>query len=197
MPTPPGFADCSLEFQQTGLTRPAYITFGVNPTDTDPSVVAGLVHAAWGAAGSLRTIMDSSVTMTGVRASLGTDGSGDLVYVMATTDLGTGSALTALPANCAVLVHKTTDRGGRRGRGRMYIPWCLAESACDEAGIITAGNLSTIQTALNGFKAALVTQNVPMVLLHSEGKTAIVPPDPVNFLIADRLIATQRRRLGR
>jgi hypothetical protein len=155
------------------------------------------VNLAYTAAGSLNSIMDSSVTTTGIRVSLGTDGAEDLVYMAEYTTIGGNSLSNALPPNCAVLARKTTARGGRRGRGRMYIPWCVAETGVDEAGQIAGANRTPINTALAAFLTALGVNTVPMVLLHNPGLTAPGAPNTVLTLVADPLIATQRRRLGR
>lgn len=196
MPTPAGFAACSYEFQQTGLTRKAYVTFGVDPTDTDPVTVAGQVLGAYSAAGSLKTVMDSSVSLTAVRVSLGTDGAADLVYVLGAAVVG-GASGSYAPPNCAVLFHKTTARGGRRGRGRMFLPWAVLQSSLDETGIITSAYVTTLTNAALAWRTALSSATVPLVLLHGPGKTPVVAPDPVTSITADRMIATQRRRLGR
>lgn len=196
MPTPPGYADCSYEYRQTGLTRPAYITFGVDPTDTDPALIAGSLQAAWAATGSLKSITDSSVTMSAVRVSLGTDGTGDLVTVLATNQAG-GMASLTVPPNVAVLIHKSTSRGGRRGRGRMYLPWSVQSTQVDEGGQIVGSQVTIITTALGVWKTQLSTLACPLVLLHGPGKTALPAPDPVLSMSTDRLVATQRRRLGR
>jgi hypothetical protein len=196
MPTPPGFADCSYELRQTGLTRPAYVTFGVDPVDTDPALVAGSLQAAFLSTGSFKSILDSSVTLSAIRVSLGTDGTADLVTVLNTSQVG-GQVGGNTPPNVAVLVHKSTSRGGRRGRGRMYLPWCLQTSTVDEAGQIGASTLTALNAAMLAWKIALTAANTPMVLLHGPGRTGIPAPDPVLSLSCDRLIATQRRRLGR
>ena len=198
MPTPPGYASCSYQLNQTGLVRPAFITFGVDPTGTDPATIAGQLATAYTSAGSLNTLIDQSVTMSAVRVSLGTDGTGDLVYVLATTVTG-GNALgtSSLPPNCAVLIHKSTARGGRRGRGRMYLPWTVAEANVDETGVIGATQVTQHNAAVSAWQSALSAGSNPLVLLHSPGKTAQPAPDPVTSMACDRLIATQRRRLGR
>jgi len=196
MPTAVGYASCSYELRQTGLTRPAYVTFGVDPSGGDALAVADAVFGAWSAAGSFRSIMDSTVTLTATRASLGTDGSGDLVGVNTTTSVGTASG-AMVPPNVAVLIHKVTARGGRRGRGRMYIPWCTTAASVDETGVITPAVVSTITAAMLAWRLALSSAAVPLVLLHAPGQTALPPPDPVTGLTVDRIVATQRRRLGR
>lgn len=202
MPTPPGFADCSLEFTLTGSTRPAYITFGVDPQDTDPSVVADSVFTATTGAGSLMSAMDSSVTLTAVRVSLGTDGAEDLIYERPTSTPGAISG-NAPPANVAVLVHKTTTRGGRRGRGRMFIPWCVTTAAIEESGLLVAGSQAALQTKMETWRIALSTNLVTMVLLHGPSLPGVAhpttpgAPNPVTALRVDKLISGQRRRLGR
>lgn len=202
MPTPPGFADCSIEMVLATSSRPAYITFGVDPTETEPSTVATSVWASALFAGSLVSMMDSSVTFVGVHVALGTDGAEDLAYEHPVTTVGS-AALTSLPANCSLLVHKVTARGGRRGRGRMFIPWVIGEGDCDEGGLITASPLAAMQTKLDTFRIQLATNGVPMVLLHKPSlpgtihPTTAGAPNPVLALRADKLIGTQRRRLGR
>lgn len=197
MATPPGFADCSYQLNQTGLTRPAYVTFGCDPTSTDPATVAGSLATAWTSAGSLNSIMDNTVTMTAVRVSLGTDGTADLVYVLATTVVGGQTITSALPPNCAVLIHKATARGGRRGRGRMYLPWTIAEGFVDEAGVVTGSEITKHNAAVSAWQAAMTAGGNPLVLLHSPGRTSIPAPDPITNMSTDRLVATQRRRIGR
>lgn len=209
MPTPPGFADISYEFGRGDMTRKSYLTFGVDPTATDPSAVAASCIAAYNAAGGLKNIMDFNVNLTGCRVSLGTDGTEDIVHFSSANLPGVRSG-TATPPNVSLLVHKKTSRGGRRGRGRLFIPWALSNTDIAENGQISAGILSTYQGILADWLAALNTQGVPMVLLHRESEpwdpvketgvrnpTTPGPPTAVHTLTADALVSTQRRRLGR
>lgn len=206
MATAPGYADCAIQITLGGMPRPAYVTFGVDPTDTDPMLVAGAINTAAAAAGSLCSVLDNSATITSVRVSMGTDGSEDVVGWLSTNSPGTSSK-TSLPPNCAVLVHKLTTRGGRRGRGRMFLPWCMTESDVDEAGLINSSVVTGLQTALGAFRANLSAGSNPMVLLHDPSKpstadpprppTSMGAPNLVTTLVVDKLISTQRRRLGR
>lgn len=196
MATPPGYANCSLEFALVSFPRHAFITFGCNPTDTDPLLVATNVKEAAAFTGSLLDIIDSNVTMVAVHVALGTDGGEDLHGDLATSDAGRRSG-ASLPSNCALLVHKRTARGGRRGRGRVYLPWSLDDTIVDEIGIVPSATVTANNTKMATWLAQMTVEAVPMVLLHDEGLTAEGPPDPVTQLLVDGLIGTQRRRLGR
>lgn len=195
--TAAGFADVSIQLNQTGLSRPAFLTFGVQPTGTDVAAMVGSVSQAFGATGSLKTVLDTTVTMTGIRVSYGTIGGEDIVSQGGFATNGTGSAGATIPPNCAVLARKTTARGGRRGRGRMYLPWVILATDVSETGTILAAKVTALNTMCGLFLAALTTNGVPMYLLHGPGKTNTGNPDQVTSLTVDPLIATQRRRLGR
>jgi hypothetical protein len=196
MPTVPGYADVSLELTNSNLTRPAYVTFGVDPSTTDPILIAADVYNAVIYAGSFMSVVDAGVTLTSVRVSYGTDGSADLVYVQPTTSVG-GKSGTALPPNNAALIHKVTARGGRRGRGRMFIPWAFDLADVNEGGVVTSTRQTALNTAMSTLLARLSTASSPMVLLHNPGLTSMGAPDVVTSLRADNLVGTQRRRVGR
>jgi hypothetical protein len=196
MATAPGYADISVELRHALLPRPAFITFGVNPSITDPVAVASKVDVAINAAGSLKSRFDNNVTIGPITARLGTDGAEDLAGVSAVTAAG-GAGQTSVPPNVAVLVHKRTARGGRRGRGRLFLPWWIGTADVDERGAIASATFGFMQTCLNTFLAALVTNDVQMHLLHGAGQTPIGAPDAVTSMTLDPTVATQRRRLGR
>lgn len=109
------------------------------------------------------------------------------------------NALTTLPQNCATLITKRTNRGGRRGRGRMYIPpFFPAESAVDPRGIITQTVVDSWNTELTTWLVAMTANSVPLFLLHSDTPEGFpVPPDAITQLVCSTLIATQRGRLRR
>lgn len=193
----PGTAAVSIEMAQATLTRPAFITFGVDPSATDPVSIAQGVASSITLANSLGSITDSTVTFKSVTVRLGQDGGDPLVGVHPMTAPGTGGALSTLPPNCATLVHKRTAKGGRRHRGRMYLPWCVQEASVSETGVLDPAIVTQTQNAMTIFLNALTTANVPMVLLHSEGVSPVPPATLVTSLTVDALIATQRRRLGR
>lgn len=200
MPTPAGYADISVKLVCLNLTRPAYLTFGVNPTSTDPATVANQVKGAWLALNSANSRLDSDVTATEFIARCGQDGAEDLVgSVTNTAPGGLTSTLSPTP-NVAVLVHKRTARGGRRGRGRLFFPWCVSETQLEENGQLNSTAITGMQTAMNNFLGFLTTGDTPMVVLHTESSDPLKPAGPPNVvtsLVVDPLVSTQRRRLGR
>lgn len=192
----PGLAEVSVQIRHTLLSRPAFITFGVDPTSTDPVSVAASVDLALNAAGSLTSRLDNNCTIGPITARLGQDGGEALVGISALTAVG-GSGGSSVPPNVAVLVHKRSARGGRRGRGRMYLPWWAQIADVDEKGSIASGTISFMQTCMNTFLSQLTTRNVPMYILHEPGRTTPGASDLVTNLTVDPVVATQRRRLGR
>jgi hypothetical protein len=196
MPTAPGYADITVGLRHALMSRHAALTFGVQPSATDPITVCNNVASAVLGATGLEAMMDNDVTITTIRASLGTDGSEDIVGETSHNTICDG-VFAAPPPNVAVLLHKRSTRGGRRGRGRMFVPWAMSEGDVDEVGNVATARVTQLQNLANSFLAALTTYGVPMVILHNPGKTVQGAPNVVTSLTVDRLVATQRRRLGR
>jgi len=184
------------------MPRSAFITFGVNPPAEDPGATAASLVAAFSSAGSLFSVIDSQVTMIATRVSQGTDGGGDLVGA-SSQPVACTETMLSLPPNCAFLVHKTTARGGRRGRGRMYVPWAIQGTECDEAGLISAPRVTKMTNAITAWSAAVNSLVGPLVLLHRESGEEVTkpsvpgPPNNVTGHRVDNRLATQRRRLDR
>lgn len=103
----------------------------------------------------------------------------------------TGS-MSALPQNCAYLIKKITGVGGRRNRGRMYVPG-VPENVVDAAGNLLAAEIDAIQGMLGTWFTALqaITALGDPVILHNNSST----PTPITSFQCDPRIATQRRRM--
>lgn len=203
MPTTPGYADVSLQLKHALVTRPAFITFGIKPTLTDPVAMAASVYTAWSGGTSLKSAIDSNVTIGPTTVRFGVDGEEDHVAVDATTAVGTKGVVSITP-NVAVLAVKRSSRGGRRGKGRLYLPWAVTGSMVDESGVIQTAELGSINTTLTIFLNALNTNLVPMYIIHGKGKPTTADPaglgglpNLVTSLQAVNLVSTQRRRLAR
>lgn len=104
------------------------------------------------------------------------------------------TALSTVPPNVAFLMRKNTARGGRRGRGRCFLPpiW-ISEANVGVEGIISSASLTPVNVLWSAVLTALATASIPAVLLHDDGST----PDVITSWFIDSVVATQRRRLRR
>lgn len=195
---PPGFADCAVEIVHTALARPAYVTFGVAVPGgtTDPDVIAEDVATAFTAPNSMSDRLDTGCTVTTVTCRVGQDAGDPRIGVFAPNKAGVGLA-NAVPVNVAALIHKRTNFGGRRGRGRIFMPWCLDDTEVDEGGAIGVAARADLQANADVFLNVFALGGYSMVVLHSPGQSSASVPFPVTSLTVDPRVSTQRRRLGR
>jgi len=191
-----GFADVSLFITHSTDPRPAAITFGVAADGKNASDVWAAVRDATNVAAGIKGKLCNGASFTRCRVALGQDGNEDLVHDMPLAIAGTG-AVGAPPPNVALLVHKRTSRGGRRGRGRMFLPWSINEVKVADNGILDATEATAVQAALTTWFTELNTRGIPMFLLHQEGQSAPGLPTAVTSLALDPLVSSQRRRLHR
>lgn len=201
---PVGFAQVQIQITHSGMARRAMITYGVDVSGAggDYLGIAQDIPGLW-QTGHAATF-DDNTTFGPVTLRVGQDGGEALVVTGTASFVGTASSQTIAPNN-ALLVRKLTSRGGRRGRGRMYIPWILGESNVDEVGRVDSGYAATRNVALATLRTAHGTSSppCPMVLLHAtsadgvDPPTTPGPPDPITALVCDLIVGSQRRRLGR
>jgi len=142
----------------------------------------------------LQALSSTIVTLVRTVLKVGPSATGP-TYEDAPNTAGTdGGAL--LPPNCAVLVRKLTAHGGRKGRGRAYLPGISDISgSLDSSGTFSTAEATVIDTAMAGLDADLVADTtfgpVQTVLLHSDSTT----PYFISSWVTSNKIATQRRRL--
>jgi hypothetical protein len=196
------FAQITIRLQHVSGSHVGAVVFGIADTDglTDAVATADKVTQnyidTWGVLTDAGVAIGPSTIQVGV-------GSGPPVSFVGTVSDEGAIAGNMLPSNCALLVGKQTLTGGRRGRGRMFIPWVLPEGDVDDVGVISGGTVATMIGAAEDFLEALSepgpdSDATPMFLLHnSEGETPAPAPSEVVGLTVSSLIATQRRRLGR
>lgn len=199
---PPGFAAVDLLLRHVSGSHQGEVTFGLEVDEPEPfpTALADAVTQLW--IDTFGVIQDAGVLIGPTILRIG-DSSGEPLTVEGTLTGEGAIAADFAPSNVAVLVRKLTARGGRRGRGRFYVPWGVTDAGVDDVGNIASTNLANIQQAADDFLSGLSTAppsgiGDPMVLLHnSEGSTAPGVPNEVLQLLVDPLVATQRRRLGR
>lgn len=131
----------------------------------------------------------------------------DLVFESVTFDLGSAAADnpthdetagfdglssgTSLPPNIAVLIQKRGALGGRRNRGRMYLPG-LTQSAINAAGTLDSSVVTGIQTNVDTMLSQQATAGDTPVVFH---QSSPFTPTNVGVFSVQNTIATQRTRL--
>lgn len=187
---PPGFAHIDMAFRHSTYQRDAHVTFGVD-IEGDPTLVAAAARNSWMTAWNGR--LDNQVTLREVTATIGQDG-GDPVIDTASNVTPGGRTGDSTTVALAVLVSKRTGLGGRRNGGRSFLPWMVGDTEVSELGIVTAAVVTLLQQRANDWLEFLSNANLPMVILHRTGVSAVPSPTPVTSLLVDGVISTQRRR---
>lgn len=120
--------------------------------------------------------------------------SGGDIAIDGTNSLSNGvQAGSAVPPNTAHLVRKLTAGGGRRNRGRMFIPG-VSEANVNAVGDLSAGAQTALNTAADQMLANLLatSQIIDVVLFH---ESSPFTPTSITDLQVQPRVATQRRRL--
>lgn len=192
---PEGFYNASFVFACQGLSDEIVTTLGVIGDLLDPPTpneMAESLRSKWSAAtmpfapGNMTT----EYTLLGVRIVKTVGGLPVLGQAM-TAVVGTQS-LDSIPANCAILVKKNTAEGGRRNRGRMFLPAvALQGSDVLPSGFLATGEQAARQAQLTAVYASMVGDEIQPVLFHSDGGAAT----PITSLSVESQVATQRRRM--
>ena len=199
---PEFFAQVNYVFTGGQVPTGAEITLGVeNVAVLSASALATQALDCWND-GQIYSYQADGVTLTSVRVKLGPNDTGATAEIPCSVP-GAVSGDQMAP-NCAYLIKKYSDLGGRRGRGRMYVP------GCDEGQVANDGSLdptfqSNFQDNVNDFWTSLDENGIPAQLLHADSldengdpiPDTAPSPTPVTAFVVDRLIATQRRRLRR
>lgn len=172
-------------------------TIGVENVDAaDADAVASAADLAMDGAFSAGDL-GIGWTYVGVTARLGQDGGDGPIGEALSGTIGAGFTST-LPTNTAILVRKNTGLGGRRNRGRMFLPPAFAgEGDVSGLGLLSTVRRDAIQAAMNDLYdnlSGLAAPHLPPVLFHSEIPTT---PTPITSFSVQTLVATQRTRMRR
>ena len=187
---PANYGQINHYFAGTAFPRGAQITYGLEVVGAStPAQVALEAHdlfkSAWQAA------MPVTMSCTGTRCKLGPTETGPFA------DAGVAYAGTYnTPADSpqvAILLKKSTARGGRQGAGRMLLP-IVPEASTLSGGQVDPAQVVALQTIASAWLSAVAggTYTGFMVLLHNNPATT---PDTVTSLSVQSTLATQRRRL--
>ncbi len=151
------------------------------------------LSAAWGA--NVTPYLSPSLRFKGLTARSGPDGLG-LTWEVVTDIPGTYTG-ACLPPNCALLIHKRTQSGGRRNRGRFFLPG-VPEGTVDQVGNL----MGTYPQSVAGLGPALfaalagVSGVGELAIFHTTPVgVAGLAPTQITSMDVDQKIATQRRRM--
>jgi hypothetical protein len=195
---PPGFADIAIEIRNSGDPDPWYITFGIDISENDdPVVIGGQMQESFV---PIMQMMAANSRNTGIKVTVGQDGADPVRYFRAVdgSEGGGSSGPAKLPQNCAALVRKNTALGGRKGRGRFFLPNVLDEAEVSEVGVLSSALVAVVQGKVTDMFGVLLNGDppYPMVLLHNGIEGGDAPdPTPVTSLSVSNILSTQRRRL--
>lgn len=190
---PVGYAHAAVAVLRDGDPEEMFFTFGVatGSEDTTASDIALAVAATF--TGGIPT----PIHFTRVLAYVAKEGDVPEVQEAALAISSTGPA-TLAPQNCAVLYRKHTTHGGRRGRGRFFLPW-VGEGDVDNVGVLSTGSKALYQAygdqLLSNLAGTTHGASTPMVLLHRPGASLLPLPYIVSGMSVDNVIATQRQRM--
>jgi hypothetical protein len=196
---PSGYYAWSLRFSGAGLPLGAFVTgCGSNPNAYTAAAIAGLVRSKW--ATLLMPQLSGTVTLTDSYARLGDSNNLGPSFIETGSTPGSGTADGTSSAVC-YLAKLTTIIGGRRGRGRWFIPGAT-ENEVTAAGAVASGKVTAMNTALNGFRAELAAAGIPLAVGHRydfvPGVPLVgLPPSEVISIVCDSRVATQRNRQRR
>jgi hypothetical protein len=185
---PVGFGQASYHFIGGAAPTGAWVTFGffhglslISTQEIADQMYANISPVVTGLSGSL--------ALADVLVKTGPNDTGPSAIADGETVGGTGASF---PPNAAILVHKLTELGGRKGRGRAYFPG-VGESLADNAGLLTTTYRNAFQANMETFLANCDADNLPLVLLHNDS----TEPTELTGFNTDQKLATQRRRLRR
>lgn len=191
---PPGYISAIISITRSGDPDPYAVTWAFDGTPEsigDPDL-ADAVQANFIVNWASSFPNDCVLGPTTLR--IGQDGGDPILLTSTTTGTGSNSS-DFLPQNTAVLLQKRSAFGGRKNRGRMFMP-IATETTVSEVGAITPAQQASYQNIANEWLTGYnndVTGFGQMVILHNDATT----PTPVTALTVSGLIATQRRRLRR
>lgn len=186
---PAGFAQITHLFGGVAAPTGAAVVYGVSNTAAGTaSDVAGFAHDAFST--TLLPILNDDLTLLTTVCKLGPNATGPSAEH--NEPIGGGNANPAATPAVAYLLHKATGFGGRRGRGRMYLPG-VTEANVDFGGEVTGGIVVDLTDAANEMLGLWNTADEDIVVLHGDATA----PYPVFSFSADGMVATQRHRQRR
>lgn len=195
MAIPVGSCEVWFQYLISGDNEPMYthVAYDLVDSPDQASVDAGFTdwQTIW------RGEHPNTVSLVGGHILVGNDGGSVRWDSSIASVVGTGAG-TNLPQNTALLARKSTALGGRRGRGRMFIPG-VRQQEVSSAGVVSTTYVSAWNVNLAAISVGGTTHTAfgflgQVQLLHETGSQT---PTEVTDLSMQNIVATQRRRLRR
>ncbi len=190
---PVGYGLAAWHTRTTGDPEDMIWTVGLNLSGaTDQTQVPFLMRTVWD--DHLQSLTSSAVTLVATKVKMGPVSTGP-TYELADPLVGTNGGSLA-PPNCAVLVKKLTATGGRRGRGRAYLPGISSVSgSLNSGGNFSEANAADVSAAMQAMADDMASDTTigeaPWCVLHSDSSA----PSLITSLVCEPKLATQRRRM--
>lgn len=191
---PPGFGQAAIYQSRTGDPEAYVSVFGIEMSDAlDPNTTAAAVAGRFAAA--FETEMPAEQRVVRCQVRIGQDGGPPVIGEWAGSLAGAAPS-NLVPQNSCTLVRWSSGLGGRRGRGRTFLPW-VHEGGVSNTGELTPTAISQTQTCVDDFLESMAGDPAPLPLyiLHAPGLTTAPAPTLITGGSVANLIATQRRRL--
>ena len=187
---PSGYGLITHFFSGAAVPDGAAVTYGVrNLADFSATEMAEAARDEWDAS-NFDSLASTDCDMFMTRAKLGPNATGPFADVTSNTG---GAGNTAGAAQVCILMKKQTDSGGRRNRGRMFLPG-IPEDQIGQGGQITSGTVTVANAAGLALITGLATALIPMVILHDD---VDFTPTLVTSFVVSPYVATQRNRQPR
>lgn len=190
---PVGFSNVRFIFAVSGVVDQMGFSLGILADDlVTPTEIADFCYDDFkGAFFDTTAQMFTSWTFVGTSCSK-SQVAGPLIGEHLQPVVGTGT-VGSPSVNTAVLVRKQTALGGRRHRGRMFVPpFNLPEDDIQVSGQLGLIYQAAQQTRWNAFFTALAADNLEPHLYHSHPDDL---PTSITSFAVQSLAATQRRRM--
>lgn len=142
---------------------------------------------------TMRELNDTGVTVTQYEG------------VPSTALAGSGSKAVSLPDQCAVVVTLLTNRAGRTGKGRIYLPFIAPSALSIVGGVLITGVVTTLMTNLkilfDGINTDLTTNfGSSLKIAVQSPKSAALDSGYTGSIVTafkvGNVVDTQRRRRG-
>jgi hypothetical protein len=168
-------------------------TLGAQTTAASASDRIAALNSAmdsWG--DNILPLQSTTYRLLGVDGVFGT-ASGDLPLSSTDPPRTGGDGDQAAWPNTACLIQKVSGLGGRRNRGRMFVPG-IQVNQINLNGIFQPTPLTAMQTAATNFLLGIESGSFldRAVIFHASGDPT---PTVIEQLRVDSVVATQRRRL--